>query len=306
MLGPAAQQAWLRDPLWGAAQAMPAGTVFHRRQVVDEQNLRRRVLWADWLGPRDMADALSCTLIREGEAFWSLDVARGARARPFDQADAELLGRLVPHFIKAARIGQRLADRVAGESLALLREGAVLVDAQGCVRAMNAVAEATIATHAGFSLRGGVLALAAESGQQAAFARLVAGCCLASGGEGPAGERALWLAGAPGAVVSVLPYPGSETFGMRRGSLALVLVRVLHPPDPDALAGQLRRLFRLAPAEARLAAALADGKPLKEAGMASGIAASTARFYLEQIFRKTGTHRQSELVALLSALSRGG
>lgn len=70
-------------------------------------------------------------------------------------------------------------------------------------------------------------------------------------------------------------------------------------PSPDILSG----LFDLAPSEARLAVSLAAGNPLKTAAAASDIKLSTARSYLEQIFRKTGTNQQSQLVALLKSAS---
>jgi DNA-binding CsgD family transcriptional regulator len=66
-------------------------------------------------------------------------------------------------------------------------------------------------------------------------------------------------------------------------------------PSPTLLAG----LFDLTPAEARLAAALSQGRPLKEAAARSNITVKTGRTYLERIFAKTGTHQQSQLVALL-------
>ena len=63
----------------------------------------------------------------------------------------------------------------------------------------------------------------------------------------------------------------------------------------------LRALFDLSPAEAKLAAALASGMTLKEAAAGARIQINTARSYLDSIFRKTGTHQQSQLVALLKS-----
>jgi DNA-binding CsgD family transcriptional regulator len=68
-------------------------------------------------------------------------------------------------------------------------------------------------------------------------------------------------------------------------------------PSPNVLTG----LFDLTPAEAKLAIALTGGGSLKQAAADSGIKISTARYYLEQVFQKTGTHQQSELVALLKS-----
>lgn len=63
----------------------------------------------------------------------------------------------------------------------------------------------------------------------------------------------------------------------------------------------LSGLFDLTPAEARLAVELASGHSVQEAAMEIGIAVKSARTYLERIFRKTETSRQSELVALLKS-----
>jgi DNA-binding CsgD family transcriptional regulator len=62
--------------------------------------------------------------------------------------------------------------------------------------------------------------------------------------------------------------------------------------------------FGLTQAEARLAALLATGKDLRSAAIALGITYATARARLAQIFGKTQTRRQAELVrVLLSGLA---
>ena len=73
--------------------------------------------------------------------------------------------------------------------------------------------------------------------------------------------------------------------------------------DPEATAETrpetLQRLFKLTPAEARLAASVGEGSSLAEAANQLGIGRETARTHLKRIFSKTGTRRQSELVRLL-------
>ena len=64
----------------------------------------------------------------------------------------------------------------------------------------------------------------------------------------------------------------------------------------------LSQVFGLSPAEARLAAALADGLSPEQAARKLGIAKATVRSQLKGVFSKTETHRQSELVAVLSRL----
>ena len=58
-------------------------------------------------------------------------------------------------------------------------------------------------------------------------------------------------------------------------------------------------------AEAKLASPLVSGMALQEIAPQLGIARETARNQLKAVFAKTETHRQGELVALLSTLGAG-
>jgi DNA-binding CsgD family transcriptional regulator len=73
--------------------------------------------------------------------------------------------------------------------------------------------------------------------------------------------------------------------------------------DPEAEkplpAARLRAVFGLTEAEARLAALLAGGDDLRSAAEKLGITYGTARVRLAQIFQKTETRRQGELIKLL-------
>ena len=67
----------------------------------------------------------------------------------------------------------------------------------------------------------------------------------------------------------------------------------------------LRRHFGLTPAEARLALHLIAGETLRSAEAKLSITYETARTHLKNIFSKTGTCRQAELVVVLvTALPR--
>jgi len=71
-----------------------------------------------------------------------------------------------------------------------------------------------------------------------------------------------------------------------------------HPPEET-----LRTVFGLTRAEARLARQLASGDSLADAAEVLGIKPETARAHLKAVFAKTDTHRQSELVGLLTKVS---
>lgn len=64
----------------------------------------------------------------------------------------------------------------------------------------------------------------------------------------------------------------------------------------------LQQEFRLTPAEASIAALLAEGLSLKLIASKLQVSIWTARSHLRAIFQKTDTHRQAELVSLLAHL----
>ena len=108
--------------------------------------------------------------------------------------------------------------------------------------------------------------------------------------------------GAPPYTLRALPVGGVESARSRRAPAAVVFV-VETARDAALSAVALTRLFGLTRAQARLAAALADGDTLDEAARRMAIAPKTARVHLGNVFRRLGIHRQSDLVRLLQACS---
>jgi DNA-binding CsgD family transcriptional regulator len=62
---------------------------------------------------------------------------------------------------------------------------------------------------------------------------------------------------------------------------------------------RLSQLYGLSRAEARVIALLAKGHRLDQSAEMLGVAYETVRKHLKQVFGKTGTDRQAELVRLL-------
>lgn len=65
--------------------------------------------------------------------------------------------------------------------------------------------------------------------------------------------------------------------------------------DVNVVAGSLR----LTPRQAALAALLAGGTSLRHAAAYLGVTIQTARWHLKEIFERTGTHRQADLIRLV-------
>ena len=107
--------------------------------------------------------------------------------------------------------------------------------------------------------------------------------------------------GRPPSIVHVLPLV-REAHVTFSGADILVVATTLGAGTTVPSPRLLHALFDLSPAEARLSAALATGQSLKRTAETMGITFKTARSYLEDVFGKTGTHRQSQLVALLKTV----
>ena len=79
-----------------------------------------------------------------------------------------------------------------------------------------------------------------------------------------------------------------------------VLVLILDSSlSVQATLGELRQLCGFTPAEARLANLLMDGLSLHDCSNRLDILPATASAHLRRMFKKTGVHRQSELVSVL-------
>ena len=69
-------------------------------------------------------------------------------------------------------------------------------------------------------------------------------------------------------------------------------------PDGQDGAATLAAAYDLTPAETRVLASLLKGRTLAETATSLGIAATTAKTHLENVFLKTGVTRQTDLMRL--------
>jgi DNA-binding CsgD family transcriptional regulator len=174
----------------------------------------------------------------------------------------------------------------------------ILADADARVRFANRAARTFLASrdglradHDGLSADRPRLSLALRT----LIARAVAAPAEAGGGGMLALARAS-LKRPLSVLVSSLP----NFHGAPFTSVPVALVLVTDPERSAALSPDyLRQLYGLTRMEAAVATAAAEGESRKAIGEKLGMAQPTVGSHLAQIFRKTGTHRQAELVRLL-------
>lgn len=296
------------DRLLRAMQALPVGIVTPRGQLIDESSFRRGEVWESFFRPRDMELGWTCKLRLSGKVSWFVDIQRSARQGPLTDAELGLLREIVPHFKRATEISQELDD-VAGiaDGVSGLSLGMLLVDADCSVQRMNATVAALLErADSPVRLTNREL-VCADPQDTKRLRRLVIDCCALDAGAilGPGGSMLVTSRTEPPApplILSVSPYLGSRPFELGPARRAVILVHEVSSPRSVDFEAQLRALFGLTAAETKIAVSLAAGLTLKEASERSAIRINTARWYLEEIFRKTSTNRQGKLIALLIGL----
>ena len=194
-----------------------------------------------------------------------------------------------------------LAASPAGKSagmeriLDMLAFGVVLVSRSRVVfanRAARAIHEASGELVIGDTVRAASPQLAGE------LATIIEAACTAAG-EGQdhlaslsvpsSGERDLLL------TVCALPHPHDLEAGTPQAAIF-----ISDPSRRPKVSGTiLSELFGLTPTEADVACALANGRRTSEIAADLSISSTTVAFHLGNVFEKTRTHRQADLIALI-------
>ncbi|MEO8245371.1 MAG: helix-turn-helix transcriptional regulator, partial [bacterium] len=205
------------------------------------------------------------------------------------------------HLERIIRMSRAVADvRDRSELAALDRFGraAMLVDWEGHVTHMNSVAENLMSRD--FRLCQGRL-LAADPRSQDQIDGLLH--AIQTSPPGTFLHAPMALVGREGQAwltIDVLPMTGRNN--EKCGSARAILVISDLTENKAGTEADVQSLFGLTPAEARLAVALCQGKTVSQIALAFGVETSTLRSHLKNIFAKTGTGRQAELVAVLARI----
>ncbi len=102
-------------------------------------------------------------------------------------------------------------------------------------------------------------------------------------------------------IVRAVPIDPAMRLEIENAALLLMLVDPEDCPQPSNAI--LQQVFGTTKAEARIASRLMCGDSLQEIADATGVTVGTVRSQMKALFAKTGTHRQAELVGLLTRLA---
>lgn len=288
------------DDSWDAEAATERDVLERASQPRGHRSSEARLEWHALNGDSETG-VLTTSIPADGgmvtlaTLFRRLGASTKSRA---SEAVARLLPLVQPFFaIWTTRL--RSAGRLKALTAAVNRSdvGVLIVDVHGRLTFANEAAEALIARNDGLRRKGDLIAatkLVDTLRLQAAIEHVVS----PFGGKARA-ERApvvaLPRASGRQLMAAVVPLDGETAHDDDAA-----IIYVFDPgQDLRLLLEPVCQLYGLSPVETRLTCLLADGLSLADAAQATRVQELTARSYLKQVFLKTNTKRQGELVGLM-------
>jgi len=300
-----------------AVEGLPWGSidedVFRGRfglasEVIRGEDVANTPFYREFMEPQGLAPSWPiCNLIHteKGQPLSGMTIYQREGARPIDEDDMALLDALAPHLVRAYTIHCQLA-RVRQERKALtevidrLPLGVIFFDAEKRAILRNRSVDEILALDDGFRLERDRPVLDNPRENRALQACLGA----AVKAQAQPGDSA-------GDVLSVTRPSGKRPFPVMVGPLLAAhpdssideARAILFIADPEgghvSTSEVLETLYQLTPAEAELVRLIAEGNSLEEVAEQRGVTMNTVRSQLKQVFSKTDTSRQGELVHLV-------
>ncbi|MYA31877.1 MAG: hypothetical protein F4Y31_11675 [Gammaproteobacteria bacterium] len=290
-----------RDELPRHVRARPAGQLNHIPELYTELERSTSVAYREGLLRTQAQNGLIARLDWQHglRVVWSLGdpVGRGG----WQSDHVRLIESLLPHVRQFVRVRQALAGADAlSAGLAGLLEisdiGVLHLDRDGRVLAANGPALEILRRGQGLSDREGALhaSLPADDGRlQRLLKRALPGGANGAPAGGSIRIQRPRLRSRLELHVHPVDSAQADYGGRRAAALVLVVDPENRPPiDPVRVAA----LLGLTPSEGRVAALLAEGRPVREIAETTGLKESYVRWLLKQIYRKQDISGQIALV----------
>jgi DNA-binding CsgD family transcriptional regulator len=273
-------------------------------QRFDERFVRKSEIYNDFLfkyGGRHMVVGRIGERTTQSEAIAFL---RPLGAQEYAENEYAFLRSLSPHLIRSATLRARMQtlerQQSASESVvAHLPYGTLWINAAGRIVSLNPQATTILAAGDGLSVRNDKLAVSEPADAE----RLQHALRLATKTEPRQGQ---WFAIArrkqsTPLLVSVIPATIPAALDPLCGGPFALLILQDMTHQRVSRSAQLQVIYRLTPAETRLAEALLENDTIESYALKNDISRNTVRTHLASLFAKTGAKRQAELIRTLLA-----
>ena len=280
---------------------LPDGRVTHVTELYTERELKTSRTYNEFSPRAHGRNSLNVRLPGPDGSHVTWVICDPLDPGGWASARIQTVERLMPHIRQFVRVRQALASASALDvSLSGLldatRVGVIHLDHRGRLIEANTRALRLLRQGDGLFDRDGFLR-ARLSSNDARLQALIGRALLAFEG-GPPRSGSMTVRRSPGLprlVVHVAPLPAPELdFGALR---AAALVLVVDPAGhPRVSAARVTQVLGLTPSEGRVAALLAEARPVSEIAAATGYQPGYVRWLLKQAYRKQNVSGQAALV----------
>jgi DNA-binding CsgD family transcriptional regulator len=274
-------------------------------QIAGEEKVKTSPFYNEWLRPIGLLNTLLAVVERQNSEVMFLILARREGKPDFEDDIMGEIRTLVPVLERALQAGRGVRHLRALECAALravdvMPIGVMMLDQNGAVIEANRSARAVLEAGEGLIVANGGLAVDV-GGQQLKLRELIT----------RTEKQAMAFAAGDPTLLPVRRQPGQRPLIFLLMPLEQTIdpdvkqppVALLFISDPERSVSfdqtRIARLYGLSRAESRVAALLASGYRLDQVAESLDITYETARKHVKQIFGKTGTYRQAELVRML-------
>lgn len=269
------------------------------RAALSDSVIRETRFYKDWCQPQTYHDMASAVFVRSSAEVGTVLLFRTASEPPFGEPDCRRLQRLLPHLRRSVTIatllGHRSADALRIDKIVHhLSTAVVVIDAASQILMSNPAADRLLKLGAVVQCCEGQLSFCDPRADRLISAHIlsrhrrpvIVPCAVA-----PADPKERAAAVKARLSAAVLPLdPDGKAFA--------VLLNELEPGRPAA-GRPIADAFGLTPREISVLMTMIQGLSVSEAAEALGISVSTARTHVQNLFEKTGTSRQAELVRVV-------
>ena len=283
----------------------PPGAVVTGQQLIDANKLMDSDFFRYWLRPQNLFHHLIGVLEVQGSQVTLLSFARARDKGAFWDDDRELMFRLLPQLRQGMRAGQAFrrvqdVERILLDILDVMPIGIAMLGCSGVLLTANRTAREIIDAEDALYMGSGGLGLKLAAGRFR-FRDFLAGS-LGDVPSDPNSELHTFSVPREGRrPLTLLVMPVKDRTQRRSDRDPAAMLFIGDPERPvDVDPRQLVRIYGLSRAEARVAVLLAKGQRLEQSAQTLGLTYETVRKHLKQIFSKTGTDRQAELVRTLT------
>ena len=291
----------LLDPRTTRAVAWPDHVIWRDEDLMSEDELRQSPTHQELFRKFDIHRAIGAKNRVAGHGWFTAVVTTWPGGPDFTSEHVSRFEAIYPHLERAARITMLMpavdpAAQLAGAAIENLDLGCIVCDVTGYVHYANAHAEISLTSGACLKTVAGRIGAHQPSDTEMLRGLVATAARSGVGAECGIQHRAVGLI-----EVCIVPVNAlsDSWFSEPRAIIVFRDPNIMTTPSHRAM----KELFSLTPAESRLAEALVSGSSLQSFSASVGISNETARTTLKNIFAKTDTRRQGELISRLLTVS---